>query len=271
MLEHRYKFGRKARRSNPRVPHLSALLAASTNLRPVPEKVDYTLGMPDDFGMMLNDRIGDCVCAAFYHARQIYTFNAQFAQITEPDRDVEKLYIEACGYNPLIPIMDPGCNVQEVLNVLLTTGAPIGTNGIERHKILGFIEVDSKKKADVKRAIYECGVVMIGFPVPSTLDVYSTVWDFDPQAYLTRDGHAVILAGFDEKGATAISWGRRYQLTWDFILNVVDECYAMVDSAWIKMTGLTPAGLSLAELEEQMQALKMADMEEIARRFGGLY
>ena len=96
-----FMLGRLARAHDPRIPHLSALLAGKT-LPPPPAQVDYTKGMPKNLGMMLNDTLGDCTCAAVYHAIQVWTFNASKGKAidTEPDSDVEKLYELACGYKP---------------------------------------------------------------------------------------------------------------------------------------------------------------------------
>ena len=248
------KFGRTARKVNPRVPHMSALLAGQPPLK-IPDTTDYTEGMPNDLGMMLNDNLGDCTCAAFYHARQIWTYNASKQEITEPDSDVEQLYIEACAYNPQEPGEGPGGNEQDVLTFLLNTGAPIGTSGQQRDKILAFLEVDPRNSDDMKRTIFECGISYIGFPVPSNVTYDNPVWDLDPKAQMTDEGHAVILAGYDAKGAIVVSWGRRYTMTWAFVSQVVDEAYAIADNSWVSATGKTPAGLSITELQDQMQAL----------------
>ena len=68
-------------------------------------------------------------------------------------------------------------------------------------------------------------------------------------------GHAVILAGYDDQGARVISWGQYYTMTWEFFGKFVDEVYAIADSEWIESTGQTPGGLTLDQLEAQMQAL----------------
>ena len=187
------KFGRTPRSFSPRVPHFSAL-ASGVNLPPLPASVDYTNGLGEDFGMMLNDNLGDCTCAAYYHARQIWTSQAQNTEATEPDIDVEELYIEACGYDPDVPGPGPGGNEQFVLTYLLNTGAPTGTDGAERDRILAFVEVDSRNTDDVKRTIYDCGVAYIGFQVPANVTYDNRTWDYDPQAPMTNDGHAVVLA-----------------------------------------------------------------------------
>ncbi len=248
------RFGRTARTYNPGVPHMSALIAARA-VSPPPPSVNHVSGMPADFGMMLNDNLGDCTCAAYYHARQVWTFNAGSKEVTEPDVDVQQLYVQACGYNPKKKGPGPGGNEQKVLTYLTKKGAPIGPKGKKREKIVAFIEVDHRNTDDVKRAINNCGIAYIGFPVPGNVNYDNRTWDYEPSAGMTNEGHAVVLAGYDAHAATAISWGRLYTLTWSFIGNIVDEVYAIADRAWIAKTGKTPGGLTLAELRAQMQDL----------------
>jgi hypothetical protein len=119
----RFKLGRLHRTYDPRIPHLSALIAGQPPL-PLPDTVDWTRKMPDRLGMMLNDALGDCTCAAFYHALQVWSFNANPPIDTEPDDDVKQLYVLACGYNPRVPGEGPGGNEQHVLTYLLRKGAP---------------------------------------------------------------------------------------------------------------------------------------------------
>ena len=254
----KHHFGRTPRSFNPRVPHLSALLAGKKLPAP-PASVDNTAGMPANFGMMLNDTLGDCTCAAYYHARQVWTYKAQKKEDTEPNKDVELLYEQACGYNPAQGGEGPGGNEQTVLTFLLNTGAPTGPTGAQRDKILAFVEVDPRNTLDIKRTIYDCGVVYIGFPVPSNIvppgQDPPAVWDYDPNAQMTGEGHAVVLVGYNANGAEVISWGQRYTMTWAFVNNIVDEAYAIADRSWVEATGKTPANMTPAQLEQQMQAL----------------
>ena len=94
-----FKLGRLARSHNTKIPMLHDLLAGKA-LEPVKPAVDYTKGMPSNLGMMRNDTLGDCTCAAFYHALQVWSFNAEKKIDTEPDLDVLDLYEQACGYKP---------------------------------------------------------------------------------------------------------------------------------------------------------------------------
>lgn len=254
-----YKLGRLHRAYDARIPHMSALLAGQT-LPPPPTAVDWTVGMPAQLGMMLNDTLGDCTCAAVYHALQVWSCNAQGGMQTQPDADVEKLYILACGYNPRVGGEGPGGNEQHVLTYLLRTGAPFGPTGQAKHKIAAFVEVDPRNTDDVKRTINESGVAYIGFNVPQYIvpappATPPQVWDVQTTNNQIVGGHAVVLAGYNAAGARVISWGQYYTMTWAFFATYVDEVYAIADSTWIDSKGTTPGGLSLAELEVQMKAL----------------
>ena len=254
-----FKLGRLGRTYNARVPHMSALLTGHKPAPP-PASVDHTRGMPSKLGMMLNDRLGDCACAAFYHAIQVWSFNAHGKMMTELDCDVERLYMLACGYNPRVPGEGPGGKEQDVLTYVLRHGAPMGRDRSVRHEIAGFVEVDPRIEDDVKHAIHSCGVAYIGFNVPQSIQPGDTfpapVWEYVPAESNIIGGHAVILAGYDSRGAKVISWGQYYTMTWEFFAHFVDEVYAIADLDWVTATGKTPCGMTINELESQMQALR---------------
>jgi hypothetical protein len=252
-----FRLGRLHRTYDPRVPHMSALLAGQA-LVPPPAAQDWSKGMPATLGMMLNDRLGDCTCAAVYHAIQVWSFNAGKSMVTEPDSDVEKLYVLGCGYNPKVPGEGPGGNEQKLLTYILNKGAPTGPKGQPPHKIAAFVEVDPRNTDDVKRAIVDCGIAYIGFNVPQFLmqGQPPAVWDVQSANTNIIGGHAVILVGYDAKGARVVSWGQFFTMTWAFFAQYVDEVYAIADSMWIEAKGTTPGGFTLDQLEQQMQALK---------------
>jgi hypothetical protein len=264
-----FRLGRLARSHDKRIPMLHTLMTgAGIAPQSVVASVDYTHGMPANLGMMLNDTLGDCTCAAYYHAIQVWTYNALGAQqmATEPDIDVEKLYEQACGYKPSQGGEGPGGNEQHVLTFILKKGAPFGPTGQQRHQIDAFVEVDVKNTDNIKRTINDCGVAYIGFNVPQYIMPPGQnplpVWDVDPSADNTIvGGHAVVLAGYNAAGARVISWGGYYTMTWAFFAKFVDEAYAIADPDWISGKKTTPGGLSLQQLEQAMQALKTEPAE----------
>lgn len=191
---------------------------------------------PNGFGVMLNDTLGDCTCAAFYHARQVWTFHATGRTETAPDSDVELLYERACGYNPAHRGEGPGGDEQHVLRYLHRHGAPLGGAGEGVDKIIGYAEVDPSNIDDVKRTIWTAGLAYIGFNVPHHILPAGgdppRRWDVISGTDRIVGGHAVVLPGYDAHGAVAISWGELYTLSWAFFAKYVDEVYAIYDHAW---------------------------------------
>lgn len=255
------KLGRLKRVFDNRVPKL-ATFTRTLSLSGIPERVDYTTGMPESLGMMVNDRLGDCTCAAFYHALQVWTFNTRNGNLlTEPDSNVVELYEKACGYNPAQGGEGPGGIEQNVLIYLHNEGAP--RPNLPPHKLAAFFEVDVHNRDHVKAAIYECGVLYIGFEVPAYLMTTvggnpTAVWDLDPNGdQSNQGGHAVIIAGYDNIGLKVISWGQVYTMTWAFFERYVDEAYALIDDHWMDYNKrITPLGMSLDQLSQAMSRIK---------------
>ncbi len=119
-----FKLGRLARSHDRRIPMLHTLIG-DNGPEPVVPAVDYTKGLPANLGVMKNDSLGDCTCAAYYHAIQVWSFNAGKNIDTEPDADVVDLYEQACGYQPAQGGEGPGGNEQHVLTYILRERCPI--------------------------------------------------------------------------------------------------------------------------------------------------
>lgn len=219
----------------------------------VPDPIDYSTGMPSNLGVMLNDTLGDCTAAACGHALQVFSFNANPPMITPVDSDIEKLYEATSGYVPGEPNTDNGAVEQVVLQYWLNN--PLASN-----QLAAFVEIDVKNLDEVKRAIWECGVVYIGLNVPSFLQSLETpgaLWNANPRADNSIiGGHAVDVVGWDVRdNFTIVSWGAMYTMTPSFWLGFVDEAYALANPAWIEKTGRSPAGLSLERLQKLMSSL----------------
>ena len=253
-----FKLGRKPRIFNPAMPHMSALIRRAAFI-PLPDAVDYASKLPDDSGMMLNNKIGDCTCAAFYHGIQVWSSwtNPDGLVITEPDLDVLMLYEQACGYDPKDPTTDQGGVEQDLLAYLMTKGAPTGPKGKTRHRLRAAFEVDVRHLWDVRRAIYETGLVYTGFYVPRSILPNSgeppVIWDVGGDQTILG-GHAIILTGYNEDGFNLISWGKKYFMTTEFFSRFTEEVYALIDIDWVQGTGKTLLGMTVPELKDQMKA-----------------
>lgn len=243
------RLGRQPRKFDPRVPLLSAIPRAWP---PIPSEINHAAGLPANLGAMLNDTLGDCVEAAAGHAIQLWTFNASGKMLTVDDKDIEEFYEEAGGYVPGNPSTDNGTVIQTALEDWL--------NGpVDGQELAAYVEVDQRTQSNVRRCIWECGLVQIGFDVPAYMSMNAgAVWDVNPKADNSIiGGHCVDLVGYQTDGLyVVISWGEIYYATQAFIDRFCDEAYALASPDWIADTGESPAGLSLADLELLMSALR---------------
>lgn len=200
----------------------------------------------------------NCTSAGAYHAVQVWTQDAAGAMLTEPDAMVEQFYSEATGFNPADPSTDQGGNEQAVLTRWLNTGLPMADGS--RSKLSAFVEVDPRNLRDVCEAIYECGVVYIGFSVPELLpEDPGALWDGFADLGQIEGGHCVVLTGFSVPSAPTfdvISWGSRYTMNQRFFQRYVDEVYALASPLWINAAGRTPWGIDPATLAAIMQGIK---------------
>lgn len=252
------KYGRQPRTFDKNIPKLDNL-TFNLSLSTLPESVDYSVGMPSNLGMMLNDTLGDCTCAAYYHALQVWSFHTQKQILTEPDDKVLYLYEKACGYNPANGGEGPGGVEQNVLTYLHNYGAPMLNHS--NHHLAAFFEIDVKNTNHLKSAIYDCGVLYIGFNVPAYLTPDNgkvpSVWDVNNYADNSIvGGHAVIIVGYNKTGLKVISWGQYYTMTWAFWNKFVDEAYALVDVEWINNKNKTPLGMTVDQLKAAMVSIK---------------
>jgi len=250
-----FKLGRLPRLFNPKIMHMSALMCAK-NIPTPPDSVDWTKGITD-WGMMNNDTLGCCTCAAVGHARQVWSVNVLTEQ-TIPDDCVLKLYEAACGYKPGDPSTDQGGIEQNVLSYIMHTGIPLADGTVD--KIIGFIEVDPRNSQDVKVTINDFGVAYIGFQVPNSIydetGMPKAIWEYDANHTQVEGGHAIICVGYDNEYVTVISWGSIYKMSWQFFSAYTDEVYAIISPDWIASTGKDPLGMSVDDLKQLMVAIK---------------
>ena len=254
------KFGRLPRAHDPRVPHLSPLIAGrKRSLAPIPLSCDYAQTLPIDLGMMGNDSVGDCTCAGAAHAIQVWTYFSHGQEITAADDQVLDWYKALSGFDPERPETDRGCVEQTVLQHWLTAGLPLGNGATDQ--LVGYFEVDCRNMADVRRAIAECGICYLGMLVPPWLEAGEPpeIWDRrlgDADALNQDGGHCVVACSYDATTIGIVSWGRRYRLTDAFCAEFLDEAYGLVSQDFIEATGKTPLGLTAAEVESQMAGLR---------------
>lgn len=250
------KFGRLPRTRHPGFPHMSALTAGrAALLPPVPATCDYALASTD-IGMLGNDTVGDCTCAGEGHALQVWSRGA-----VQVDAAMALLsYRENSSWDG-VPgdATDTGAVEQQVLQHWLNVGFPMNDTGSIRDKLFAFFEFDPARYDQWARAIYECGVVYLGFNVPAWMEQEAPpeIWDRGLGDEQPVGGHCVIAVGYGGDTINVCSWGRWYRMTIRFVEAFVDEAYALVSPDWVNRPGgVCPLNLSLADLAAQMRLLR---------------
>lgn len=243
------RLGKKAPVGDPR----NLLLAkyATSNLQAPPAQVDFSAKVKN-WGMMLNDTLGDCTVAACGHQIQQWTANAG-KQVTPPDSSILSAYEAVSGYRPGRPSTDGGAEMLTVLKYWRKLG-------IDGHKIGAFAYINPANFDHLRAAVWTFGSAYIGLAMPKSSQKQA-VWDV-PAGGAVGDGapgswggHAVEVAGFGPKGLLIVTWGQLKWMTWDFLKTYCDEAYAIISRDFLA-AGKTPNnGFDLAALNADLKAV----------------
>lgn len=237
------KLGKSPAKHDPRNLLLSKYVRA---MAPPPLNADFTKSRVS-WGMMLNDKLGDCTIAGVAHAVQVWT-GALGAPIDTPDSQVELYYQKWDGYNPIDPSTDQG-GVE--LNVMKQWKA----ESFDTHTLAGFTAISPNNTNNVKQAINLFGLVYIGVALPISAQG-ATVWDDtndgENSVPGSWGGHCVICPKYGPEGVTCITWGGLQLMTWNFWHAYVDECYGLVSPDFL-MKGMSPEGFDLTTLLSDLE------------------
>jgi hypothetical protein len=237
--------------AQPGRPHLKlGAYLDHGKLGPAPISADWVSRVPASaWGMLANDRVGDCTCAGVAHKRigDVYANRDEILQVTDPE--VIALY-ENFGYNPADPSTDQGASCQSVLEFW-------HANGFLGEKIVAFAKVDVSSRAEVCQAIAIFGQLYCGLQVPQSAEDQTNAgqpWTVVPGSP-NLGGHCVTVGAYDEDGLTCVTWGQLQSMSWEFFTEYFDECWVIVSPDFIAKSGTDVQGLSLYQLGADQSAL----------------
>jgi hypothetical protein len=249
MADHsKMKLGRKAIKTDTRTLALANYLTPA--LPPPPPTADWTKGIAS-WGMMLNDKLGDCTIAGCGHAVQVWTANTG-SEVTVPDSAVLAAYESWDGYNPADPSTDQGGIELDVLN-------DWQKNGFSGNALLAFADPKPATLVEVHQSIALFGGVYIGLALPITAQ-NQDVWDVVPHGGANAKkgswgGHCVFVPKYDQNGFTCITWGQLKTMTLAFWKEYCDEAHALLSQDWLTAKG-APNGFNQAQLLADLKAIK---------------
>ncbi len=241
------KLGRKAIKTDSRTLALGNYLKPS--LPAPPPAKDWTNGITN-WGMMMNDNLGDCTIAGVAHAIQVWSANAG-SEITVPDATVLSFYEKWDGYDPSDPTTDRGGIELDVLNSWRK-------DGFDGHGLLAFADPGHADLVEVRQSVTLFGGVYIGLALPVTAQ-NQDVWDVDANGGADAKkgswgGHCVFVPKYDEKSFTCITWGGLKTMTIAFWKKYCDEAYTLLGENWLTDKG-SPAGFDESQLKIDLSSI----------------
>jgi hypothetical protein len=239
------RLGRRAKKTDSRTLKLADYLSAGVD--PAPPARDWTGGQLE-WGMMMNDQLGDCTIAGAGHALQVWSKNAG-SEFALPDEVIEQTYSAWDGYVPGNPLTDHGGIELDVLNKWRQ-------GGLAGHALKAFASIAAGNLDELRQAINLFGGAYIGLSLPLTARKQQ-VWDIDPSGGPQAQegswgGHCVFVAGYDESSFTCITWGSLKTITNAFMLTYCDEAYALFGQDWLNTGGQAPSGFNEAQLDADL-------------------
>jgi len=245
------KLGKALPVHDPRTLQLANYLLTGA-LPPAP--AEYYWGKTvkaNGWGMMGNDKIGDCTCAAAGHLIMEWTLD-NGEMVTPTDTQIIAAYSAITGYNPTTGKNDNGAVETDVLNYWRQTG-------IAGHQIMAFAGLEPKNHAHVQQSTFLFGGCYIGLALPVTAQTQK-IWSVPPGgptgsgAPGSWGGHAVPVIGYDAHSITVVTWGAVKKMTWTFWDTYCDESYAVI-SPDFAAKNKAPNGFDLAALEADLKQI----------------
>jgi hypothetical protein len=249
------KLGKAVARHDPRTLLLASYLTPA--LPAPPASLDISTKV-SSWGMMANDQLGDCTCAAAGHLIMEWTANAGKQTVTPTDQQIIAAYSAITGYNPVTGANDNGANEVDVLNYWRQTG-------IAGDQIGGYVALEPANHTHVMDSVYMFEGCYIGLQLPKTAQAQTQnnqPWSVPPSgtggdgAPGSWGGHAVPVVAYDTRGVTVVTWGALQIMTWSFWATYCDEAYAILSTDYINGNKQAPQGFSLQQLQADLTDLK---------------
>jgi hypothetical protein len=207
------------------------------------------------WGMLGNDRYGDCVIAGAAHETMLW--NAEQDKIAPfTDDSVLKMYSAIAGFDPNDPSSDQGTDYEEAAQYRRLTGLTDAAGKV--HVVDAYLDI-TRNPYDLFEAIWLFGAAGICLNFPDyAMDQFNrgVPWDVVPGQPEPTGGHYVPGVGRNSGGnIVAVTWGQTQIITPAFL-----EKYMQAGIAYVSLERLDAKGFSLDGFDRE--ALE-ADLDEL--------
>lgn len=248
------KFGKKPAVFNKHTQRRAIVMARHLDMLgpPPPVSNDYikAVGMAvgDNWTMMGNDSVGDCVEASEGHMMMLRTANVG-SIVVPSEQDILNLYSAETGYTPTDPNSDQGTDELSDCEYMQSTG-------LLGHMADAIGSLDPANTDHLKWAMNLFGAVQLGITVSQTMmDQFNNgqPWDADPTDTNWLGGHAVPIVHYDTSYYYVVTWGQIQKMTPEGLAQYCDEAHALVFADWVNQQGIAPNELSLTTLVQDLK------------------
>lgn len=226
-----FKLGKSPAKRDPRNIKLAAVLKA---LPQTPAQWDFDVDRAKcviPTPVFANDWLGDCVMAGRAHMTlRLENFEQDGKLLPITDRIVINQYKREGGS------MEPGYQGLVMLDSLKNWRTNGWTIARKKYRIHAFTQIDQTKADELKVAICFLNGVYIGLALPNSWQEQmqrGEAWHVVPGPSgrpNPHNGHCVYVCGYTSAGPVCVTWGKKQQMSWEYLATYCDEAYAIVDS-----------------------------------------
>ena len=195
------------------------------------------------WGMLGNDRLGDCTIAGAAHL--VIAADTEVDGVDHiPDTvEVTDTYLSLTGG------ADQGLAEYDVLHRWWT-------DGLFGARIDAYAPVDHRHIAEIQQAVAFYGAAYIGVALPASAQrqfAAGQPWVVDPDSPLVG-GHCILLVGYGPQYVQAVTWGAVVDVSWPWLARYCDEAWAVIPHVFTE-AGRGPV-LDLASLRQDLGDLR---------------
>jgi hypothetical protein len=249
VTEPTYRLGKQEPRHDPRTFQLARYL--TDELPPAPAHVSWAEKV-EHWGMLANDRYGDCVPVGALHLAQNWTAYAS-TEYVPAEQDALAAYTAMTGFDPNDPSTDNGTVMLDALNYWRRAG-------IAGHQIMAYAACEPGNVEHIKDSIHLFAGSYVGMSLPRSAQGQQ-VWSVPPQGPVgdgrpgSWGGHCVPIIAYSSRRLICVTWGQLKPMTWRFFRTYCDEAYAALSDDWLRADRVAPNGFDLDELKKDLASI----------------
>ncbi len=237
-MEFPYKLGKL----EARIPvGIATLRHYVPELPAAPDAADYYSHVTD-WGMCLNDRIGDCTLAGVDHLLKAWNREVNVNDPTPSDEQIGQIYFSLTGGQ------DTGLVEYNVLETWRT-------KGLFGSKIAAYAPVDFSDETNLRDAVAFYGGSYLGVKLP--LSAQQQFQAGEPWSVVAgspiEGGHCIVAVGYDANYVYIVSWGKVVPVTYAWLAAYLEEAWAIIPDEFVK-TNSGPI-VDLATLRADLDAV----------------